>query len=220
MRMKMNKMSLVAAAAMAVVVCGTACALAAPQPLLDPAASADGRFWRDVDGVRWRAVEIPAGATSFELTMDKRYLPEFEEAELLVDVRIGEGVSLKSGTLQVRTSPAMLASYTQGAAVAFDVPGASALKPGKATLRIPLDCRVLPRDGNPAFPACLDAIKFTCASTRRGSSRNFRSGTATSSSATSATPRRTTRTSRSSTRPAPRATGSLSTRCATRRTAS
>ena len=145
-----------------VVACACLAANAAPQPLFDPAASADGRFWRDVDGVRWRSVEIPAGATSFELTMKKRYLPEFEEAELLVDIRLGDGISLKNGSLLVTTLPAMLSRYPHGSEVRFDVPGVKELGTKAATLRIPLDCRALPRNGKPAFPARMDSIKFTC----------------------------------------------------------
>ena len=135
---------------------------AAPQPLFDPVASSDGRFWRDVDGKRWRAVEVPAGATSFEFPMCKKYLPEFEEAEILVDVRLGENMSLKKGTLVAATLPGMIPSYERGAQVLFDVPGVAGLKAGAATLRIPLDCRALPRDGKPAFPARLNAIRFVC----------------------------------------------------------
>ena len=134
---------------------------AATQPFFDPVASADGRFWRDVGGVRWRAVEVPAGSTSFELPI-KRYLPEFEEAEILVDVRIGKGMSLNKGTLCVVTLPGIIPSYKRGATVTFDVPGVVGLKTGMARLRIPLDCRVLPRDGKPAFPARVETIKFTC----------------------------------------------------------
>ena len=135
---------------------------AAPQPLFDPVASSDGRFWRDVDGKRWCAVEVPAGATSFEFPMCKKYLPEFEEADILVDIRLGEGIALKKGTLVAATLPGMIPAYERGAVVPFDVPGVADLKPGNATLRIPLDCRALPRDGKPAFPARLNAIRFVC----------------------------------------------------------
>ena len=135
---------------------------AAPQPLFDPPASADGRFWRDVDGARWRAVEILAGATSFDLPMGRMHLSEFEEAELLIDVRIGDGISLKKGVLHVVTLPGIIPAYSRGATVLFNVPECGALKPGVATLCIPIDCRALPRDGKPAFPARIDAIRFTC----------------------------------------------------------
>ena len=136
--------------------------LAAPQPLYDPVASADAHLWRDVDGIRWRAVEIPAGATSFELPMGKRYLPEFEEAEILVDVRISDGIALKNGSLRVVTLPGMQPIYNHGAVVLFDVPDVSDLKAGSATLLIPMDCRALPRDGKPAFPVHIAAIRFMC----------------------------------------------------------
>ena len=139
----------------------SATASAVPQPLFDPVASAEAHRWRDVDGVLWRAVEVPAGASSFEIPV-KRSLPEFEEAEILVDVRLGEGLSLKNGSLCAVTLPGMTARYNRGATVLFDVPWVSKLKYGNATLRIPLDCRAMPRDGKPPFPARIDAIRFTC----------------------------------------------------------